>query len=396
MGGARLTQLIQAANSCQQVLQLVQQAGQQCNAFHFSKAVNRVAKLQQQRPSASNQAAFAALLSFAEQHPAALNHVAVAQTVYAGGVLQHRLTAEQQAAWQDRLVWAFARPKLEPQHVSNSLWGWSRMGLPLQGQLAAAADSAMALQAASMTSQNVSNTLLAFANAGWPLGSRAAAAMLLQLEQVLPQAKPQHVANSLWAMSKLGLHLSGSLAAAAEAAILCTAGHMVPQAVSNTLLAFANASWPLDSRAAAALVQQLEQVLPQAKPQEVANSLWAAAKLGLQPSGSLLAAAVAAMQRLVASGAVKPQELSNFLWGLAELRQLGTALRNELPALFVAAADWADSRWAHLPALDVADLCYNLARLGTGPAGPGSAAPLSGACANMLRTAHCSPCICGM
>ena len=74
------------------------------------------------------------------------------------------------------------------------------------------------------------------------------------------------------------------------------------------------------------------------------------------------------MQRLIRDGAAKPQELCNFLWGLAELQEkLVVRLPAELPALLLAAAKWADCRWAHLPALDVADLCYNLARLGHRP-----------------------------
>lgn len=181
LGGPQLTRRLQDAEPSQQVVALVQQAGPQCNAFHFTTAVNRVAKLHDRQPKASIHAAFAALLAFAEQHPAIVDHVAVAQTMWAGGVLRHRLTAQQQAAWQVRLVWTFAHPELLPKQLANGLWGWSRMGLPLQGQQAAAADAAIQRVAGQMESQNVANTLLAFANASWQLSSAAAAALLQQL-----------------------------------------------------------------------------------------------------------------------------------------------------------------------------------------------------------------------
>ncbi|PRW60220.1 Tbc2 translation chloroplastic [Chlorella sorokiniana] len=214
-------------------------------------------------------------------------------------------------------------------HVSNGMWGWSKMALPLQGQLATAGDAAMARLAEQMKPQEVSNTLLAYANGGWQLSSGAAAALQPRLEQVLPEAEPQQVSNSLWAAAKLGLPLSGSLKAA--------------------------------------FVQVLLRIIPAAKPQELANSLWACGTLGWSPGQRILAAAVAAMQQVLPPGTVKPQELNNFLWGLAELQDLGAPLPAALPALLEAAAAWAVRRWGQLSALDVVDLCYNLARLGHRP-----------------------------
>ncbi len=73
------------------------------------------------------------------------------------------------------------------------------------------------------------------------------------------------------------------------------------------------------------------------------------------------------MQQLVAD-AVVAQHIRNFLWGLAELQEhLGIRLPDQLPGLLAAAVEWAGSRWAQLSALDVVDLCYNLARLGHQP-----------------------------
>lgn len=210
---------IRGAASSQLVLQLVQRAARECNCFHFAKAVDQVASVHKRRPSASDSAAFDGLLALADQRPQLLDHVAVAQTVYVAGVLQHRLTAEQQAEWQERVVQAFAHPQLHARNVSNALWGWSRLGLPLEGGLAAAADAAMARTTAGTKPQEVSNTLRAFATGGWLLSVGAAKALQQQLEQVLPQAAPQAVANSLWAVPKLGLRLSGGLQAAFAPAV---------------------------------------------------------------------------------------------------------------------------------------------------------------------------------
>ena len=409
LSGPQLTRQIQRAEASQQVVRLVQQAGPLCNAFHFSTAVNRIARLEQQEQSASNHSAFAALLAFAEQHPPMLDHVAVVQAVYAGGVLQYSLTAEQQAAWQGRLAWAFGQRELKPNELSNGLWGWSKMGLPLRGQLAAAANVAMLQLAAEMKSQEVSNTLVAHANAGWQLDSTAAAAaaLLQRLEQVPPHAKPQEVANSLWAAAKLGLQLSDSLKAALLQRLEQVLPEAVPQHVANSLWAAAKLGLQLSGSLKAVLLQRLEQVLPLAKPQEVANSLWAIAKLGLRlssslkaafkealwriipaaksqnlanislacgtlrwsPGGRILAAAVAAMlRRLATEPNMAAQAIKNFLWGLAKLQEQGVKPPGELYALLSAAADWAGSRWGQLSAFDVVDLCFNLARLGHQPA----------------------------
>ena len=393
-GGSLMSQ-IKDAEASQQVVRLVQQAGPLCNAFHFSAAVNRIAKLQQQQPSASNQAAFATLLAYAEQHPAVLDHVAVVQTVYAGGVLQHRLAAQQQAAWQERLVLAFSHPELEPQHVSNGLWGWSKMGLPLGGQLATAAEAAILRLAAHMKSQEVSNTLAAHANAGWQLDSTAAAAALLQrVEQVLPQANAQDVANSLWAIAKLGLHLSGSLKAALLQRLEQVLPHAVPQAVANSLWAAAKLGLQLSDSLKTALKKALWRIIPNATSQALANIQWACGTLRWNPGGRMLAAAVAAMLRLLATGAVEPQHVDNFLWGLAELRGQGVKLPGELHALLSAAADWAGSRWGQLSAFDVVDLCFNPARLGHQPGSDWIVAAVTRCVCACVQCSCLASCVC--
>ncbi|KAI7839981.1 hypothetical protein COHA_006302 [Chlorella ohadii] len=413
VGGPRLTQLIQAAKSCEQVMQLVQKAGPGCTSSNFSNAVQTIAELQlQQEPSASSQAAFSSLLAFAEQHPAVLNRAAVAQTVFLSGLLQHQLTVQEQKAWQDRLVWALSQPGLQPSELGNSLWGWSKMGLPLEGQLAAAAKAAADRLAGRMNSQCVSNTLRAFANAGWPLNSQAAAALLQRLEQVLPWAGPEEVANSLWAVSKLGLPLSGSLIVAVTASVERTAGQVLPQEASNMLWAFGNGGWPLDRQAAAALLRGLEEVLSWAMPQDVASSLWGAARLGMRLSNSLqsaytqalrrtipaatpqnladilwacgvlgwspgrlvLAAAGVAMWRHLKSGLdMSAQALSKFLWGLAELQNTwGHQLqRGELEQLVPAAIDTVAAAWEQRGRGGAVLLAVALTRQDNFRAGPG-------------------------
>jgi hypothetical protein len=112
------------------------------------------------------------------------------------------------------------------------------MGLPLQGQLAPAADAATLRLAASMKPVEVANLLVAYANGGWQLSSLVAAALLQRLEQVLPEAYPQAVANSLWAAAKLGLRLSGSL----KTAFVPALPRIIPAATSQAFLR----TWPIE------------------------------------------------------------------------------------------------------------------------------------------------------
>ena len=225
-------------------------------------------------------------------------------------------------------MWGFGHLELEPQHVSNGLWGWSKMCLPLWGQLTTAADAAIQRLAEQMSSVSVAITMVAYANAGWQLGSTVAAALLQRLEQVLPHAVPQAAANSLWAAAKLRLRLSGSLKAA-----------------------FKEALW---------------RIIPSATSQALANILWACGTLCWSPGGRVLAAAVATVLRCLATEPnMAAQALRNFLWGLAELQGQGVKLPGELHALLSAAADRARSRRGQLSARDVTDLCFNLASAST-------------------------------
>ena len=554
--GPQLTARIKQAAHCQDVLQLLRQAGQECNSFHLSTAAGRIAALHQQQPSSviTHQEAFSQLLQLTAEQRLALNHVAVGQIIRTAGVLQYQLTAAQRGVWEERTAAALADadppsvanmlsgwsqlglqlppelkaaaaaavgrvapamqlrgvvstlrafaasgwqlpstateallqrlvvvlPAGEPkvvadclvalsklglplegqlaaavgtavQHkaaamsprqlslllhahatgswqlrsgaaaavlrqmeaalpaadahcVANSLWSLAKLRLPLEGSLAGAADAAVQQTAALMMPQNVSNTLWAYATGGWHLSSSAAANMLLRLEEVLPDASSQAVANSLWAMAKQGLPLQGSLAAAAEAAIQRTAVAMTPQNVANTLWAYASSGWQLSSAAVGALMQRLKAVLPEGNQQNVANSLWALAKLGLPLQGSLASVADAAVQRTAA--AMTPQSVSNTLWAFATgrwqlssnaasalMRRLKAVLREAnaqevanclwalaklsvvhgnrfatVPAsLLDAIVAWANAHWHQLPAMNLCDLCYNLARLGVQP-----------------------------
>ncbi|PRW60650.1 RAP domain [Chlorella sorokiniana] len=310
-----LTASLKEAASCQEVLHLVQQAGPRCDSYNFTTAVSRIAKLHRQQPcdGAAQREAFSQLLRFAAEQQLALGPVAPGQVVHAAAVLQYRFTAEQQLAWEERLVSAL--PAAEPQTVANALWGWSKLGLPLTHQLAAAADAAVQRTAAAMKPQEVSNTLWAFARSGWQLSSGAVATLRQRLQAVLPEAKPQEVANSLWALARLGLPLEGALAAAADAAVQQTAAFMKLHEMSNTLWAHASSGWQLSSRAAAALMQRLQALLPDAYPQAVVNSLWALAMLGLPLEGQLAATADAAVPRIAA--VMNPQDVSNTLFAFA-------------------------------------------------------------------------------
>ncbi len=374
-GGGQLMAQLQAASSPERVVQLVQQAGQLCDAAELTTAVNRLVKLRERNGSLGGccRAAFQQLAQIALGQQ--LDPWAVAQFVWAAGKLWEGVAEKQpfgaqQVAWQQQMVAAFTDRRCKPQSVSNGLWGGSKLGWPLEGSLAAAAEAAVHRLAARMQeSQQASNTLWAFANAGWLLSSRATAALLRQLEQVLPQAEPQHVSNSMLAAAKLGLRLSNSL----QAALLQRLEQVLPQAnaqnVANSLWAAAKLGLQPSASLQAAFAQALLRIIPGANSQELANILWACSKLRWSFGGRVLAAAAAAMQQQLSSEAdTAGQALCNFLWGLSELQQhLGIRLPDQSPALLSAAAEWADSRWAQLPAIDVVDICYNLARLGHRP-----------------------------
>ncbi|PRW60544.1 alpha beta-hydrolase isoform B [Chlorella sorokiniana] len=332
--GGNLQGQLRGTRSPERVVQLVQQAGARCDVADVTLAVNQLAKLGTQDSSLADRcrAAFQQLAQLALGQ--LLDPWAVAQFVWAAARLWEgqetkQPFGEQQAAWQQRLTAALEDRGCKPQSVSNGLWGASKLGWPLKGSLAAEAEAAVLRLARGMSPQAISNTLLAYANGGWQLSSAAATALLQRLEQALKDTNPQEVADSLWAAAKLGLRLSGSLQAA--------------------------------------FAQTLPRIMPAATSQALANVLWACGTLGWSPGPRALEAAVAAMQQVLPPGTLKAQELNNFLWGLAELQDLGASLPDTLPAQHKAAADWAASRWGQLSAFDVADLCYNLARLGHQP-----------------------------
>ncbi|KAL4421555.1 hypothetical protein ABPG75_010846 [Micractinium tetrahymenae] len=141
---------------------------------------------------------------------------------------------------------------MKPQEVSNSLWGWSKLGWPFE-QLQPAAGAAVAATAADMTPQEVSNVIYAYALGNWPLTGAAQQALRDALPAVLHGGNAQGVATSLWAWSKLGQQLDADLAAVADAALLRTLPHMNVKGVTQLQQAFSTEGWQLSSEAAAAL-----------------------------------------------------------------------------------------------------------------------------------------------
>jgi len=147
------------------------------------------------------------------------------------------------------------------QAVANALWGWSKLGLPLDGELVRYAAAAVERVADSMTPQAVSNTIYAFANGpGWQLKAAAQEALRKALPTALQQGNGQEVANTLWGWSKMGLALDGELAEAAEVALRRTLHSMVKGQVPQISQAYTADGWQLSGEVAALLAEAQERV----------------------------------------------------------------------------------------------------------------------------------------
>ena len=102
----------------------------------------------------------------------------------------------------------------EPQAVSNSLWGFSRLGWLLDDSTASTAVAAIKRTAGSMIPQAASNVIWALGN-GLQLPGDMVPLLRPLLLPALVTGNPQNVVNSLWGWSKLGQALDDEAAAAA-------------------------------------------------------------------------------------------------------------------------------------------------------------------------------------
>ena len=254
-----LMEALQTAQSCKEVLQLMQQAGSKCDQFHYSKAVNRMARLheQPQGRAEDNRASFGQLLAMAEAQPHVRDSWTVAQCIWSAFKLEYCFSVQQQAAWQQWSAEALRSKKCSAQAAANLLYGWSKLGLPLQDELAKAAEAAIQRTAAAMDPQHVSNTLYDFGSAGWQLTQPSADALASAMERHLAAGSPngQNVQNFLWGCAELG--------------------NVVPQTLLDAAAAWADARWPqLAAIDAADLPYQLSRLGAMQRPPWQPQDAW--------------------------------------------------------------------------------------------------------------------------
>ncbi|KAL4421526.1 hypothetical protein ABPG75_010817 [Micractinium tetrahymenae] len=172
---------------------------------------------------------------------------------------------------------------MKPQELSNSLWGWSKLGWLFDEQLQSAAAAAIAETAAAMNAQEVSNTIYACSVSGWKLGKAARTALRDALlkhlqatlehfqqmpagqhattgQQLAAAMEPQHVANSLWGWARLGQQLDGDLAAVADAALLRMLPSMNGMDITQIQQEYNTEGWQLSPVAATALQEAAQRV----------------------------------------------------------------------------------------------------------------------------------------
>lgn len=73
----------------------------------------------------------------------------------------------------------------EPQEVANSLWAWGKLGLPVDGDLAAAASKAVLRTAPAMVPEAVIQVSWAHHRGGWQLSAAAVGAVEARRRQLI-------------------------------------------------------------------------------------------------------------------------------------------------------------------------------------------------------------------
>ena len=342
--GTSLKGSLQAADDASRVISLMQQYGGECTVYDWNDAFACMKRLRGIK-------AFQQLVPMAFKRLPDFDAILCATVASVAAHFNTPLTAEQQAAWEARtaqllpkagsqavgnIAWALGKlrrqpqaamaavfrqaalrallcadlehaaatgqPVTKPQHVSNSLWGFSRLGWSLDDSTANAAVAAIKRTAGSMKPQEASNVIWAVGN-GLQLPGDMGPLLRPLLLLALVTGNPQNVANSLWGWSKLGLALDDEAAKAAVAAIKRCAGSMISQHASNVICALGN-GLRLPGDMGPLLRPLLLLALVTGNPQNVANSLWGWSKLGLALDDEAAKAAVAAIKRT--AGSMKP------------------------------------------------------------------------------------------
>ena len=137
--------------------------------------------------------------------------------------------------------------------------------------------------------QHVSNTLWAFARLGVDPGQDMMEAAAHQLLRCAKAAKTQEIANSMWACAKLG-YTPEDECLHALATQFCQQAHKAsPQDLSNLMWAYAELSWAPPCIVTDTMLTTMQCCMAQAIPQDSANVVWACVKLDVTARRSFLA-----------------------------------------------------------------------------------------------------------
>ena len=302
---AALNDSIKGAGSCGQVLQLVRGSPWRSITV-LSTAANTMARLHldcvqhggPQAQLAANRAAFRRLVQLAFLRLEAFKAWPCAQYLWASAKLQEPLSPGQLRAWEQQAQAQLQDAK--PQHTSTIIVALATLGQPpSSGAFMSALRQGLLRALQQGEPQAVANSLWGWAKLGMSVEGGLAEAAAAAVQRTAGGMNPQEVSNSLWGWAKLGqgLPLGGGLAEAAAAAVQRTADGMTLLGVSNTIHAFARGGWQLDDATEVALQAALLRALERGRPQHVANCLWGWSKLHVPLGSSLQGAAVAAVLR---------------------------------------------------------------------------------------------------
>ena len=281
----RLTAQLQAANSPEQLLQLVQQHGGDFDHIHVSAAYTRAVKVcrqgvaPQHRPAAAQQL-LSLLHQLAAQQQQQCGARQLANIIWSCGHLRCRDTA---MLLLPVFLQAHNLQQAKPQHLSIVLWSVASLEQQLPPEQLQLVMAAVVKQLPEAKPQEVSNSLWAVATMGQQLPADQLQQLLQRFEHLLPKANPQDVANTLWAVATMGQKLLVDQLQQQLLRFTELLPGANPQDVSNTLWAVATMGQKLPADQLQRLVLRFTELLPEAKPQSVSNTVWACAHMWHAP-----------------------------------------------------------------------------------------------------------------
>jgi hypothetical protein len=151
---------------------------------------------------------------------------------------------------------------MEPQHVSNTAYGFALLGRMPGAEARAALEAAVVRVAPDMTHQAVANTAWSFATLKLMPGAEAWAALETAVVRVGPGMNAQAVANIAWSFATLGLMPGTDTWAALELAVAREGPGMTAEAVTNIEWSYATLGRTPGAEARAALEVALVRVGP--------------------------------------------------------------------------------------------------------------------------------------